>query len=69
MQNILQNVQARSLSNREVDTTPLAQREMAFLKHGAEHLGEIVARGLCRPRVIAEFSSPVHETLVPFVDY
>jgi hypothetical protein len=24
---------------------------------------------LCRPRVIAEFSSPVHETLVPFVDY
>jgi hypothetical protein len=69
MQNIVQNAQARSLSNPEMDTMHLAQCEIAFLKHGAERLGEIVAQGSCGPRVIAELSPPVHETLVPFVDH
>jgi hypothetical protein len=51
-----------------VDTKLLARGEKVFLKRGAERLGEIIAQGSSRPRVIVELSSPVHETLIQFVD-
>jgi hypothetical protein len=68
MQNIMQNAQARSPSNSEVDTKPLAWCEKAFLKHGTQRLSEIIAQVSSGPRIIVELISPVHEMLVPFVD-
>jgi hypothetical protein len=67
MHNIIQNAQACNLSNPEVNTKSLAQREKAFLKHGAERLGQIIAQVSSGPPIIAELSLPVHETVVPFV--
>jgi hypothetical protein len=68
MRNIMQSTQARSLSNSEVDTKSLTRREMAFLKHSAERLGEIIVQGSSGPLIIVELSFPVHEMLVPFLD-
>jgi hypothetical protein len=64
----MQNAQARSFSNSEVDIKPLARREKALLKQDTERLGEIIIRESSGPRVITELSSPVHKTLVPFID-
>jgi hypothetical protein len=69
MQNIVQNAQARSLSNREIDTKSLARCGRVSLKRGADRVGEIIVQESSGSRVIAELSSPVHETLGLFVDY
>jgi hypothetical protein len=68
IQNIVQNEQGPIPSNPKMGTRLLARSERAFLKHGAERLGKIIAQRSSGPRVIAELSSPVDETLVLFVD-